>query len=85
MTLNKNNLLIRNEYKIANIFNTFFVNIVPNLGIEIDQQNLSNASNILIQLKVLLRNTKNILVFLLLIKWFQVSKMKQVSLSHVLL
>ena len=85
ITLNKNDLLIRNEYKIANIFNTFFVNIVPNLGIEIDQQYLSNASNILIQLKVLLRNTKNILVFLLLIKWFQVSKMKQVSLSHVLL
>ena len=23
--------LIRNEFKIANIFNTFFVNIVPNL------------------------------------------------------
>ena len=46
ITLNKNDLLIRNEYKIANIFNTFFVNIVPNLGIEIDQQYLSNVSNI---------------------------------------
>ena len=33
-------MLIRNEYKIAN------VNIVPNLGIEIDQQYLSNVSNI---------------------------------------
>ena len=38
ITLNENDLLIQNEYKIANIFNTFFVNIVPNLGIEIDQQ-----------------------------------------------
>ena len=46
ITLNENDLLIRNEYKIANIFNTFFVNIVPNLGIEIDQQYLSNVFNI---------------------------------------
>ena len=46
ITLNENYLLIRNEYKIANIFNTFFVNIVPNLGIEIDQQYLNNVSNI---------------------------------------
>ena len=46
ITLNENDLLIRNEYKLANIFNTFFVNIVPNLGIEIDQQYLSNVSNI---------------------------------------
>ena len=45
-TLNENDLLIRNEYKVANIFNTSFVNIVPNLGIEIDQQYLSNVSNI---------------------------------------
>ena len=46
ITLNENDLLIRNEYKIANIFNTFFVNIVPNLGMEIDRQYLSNVSNI---------------------------------------
>ena len=46
ITFNENDLLIRNEYKIANIFNTFFVNIVPNLGIEINQQYLSNVSNI---------------------------------------
>ena len=46
ITLNENDLLIRNEYKIANIFNIFFVNIVPNLRIEIDQQYLSNVSNI---------------------------------------
>ena len=44
--LNENDLLIRNEYKIANIFNTIFVNIVPNLGMEIDQQYPSNVSNI---------------------------------------
>ena len=37
ITLNENDLLIRNGYKIVNIFNTFFVNMVLNLGIEIDQ------------------------------------------------
>ena len=37
ITLKENDLLIRSEYKITNIFNTFFVNIVPNVGIEIDQ------------------------------------------------
>ena len=38
ITLKENDLLIRSEYKMANIFNTFFVNIVSNAGIEIDQQ-----------------------------------------------
>ena len=47
--LNENDLLIRNKYKIANIFNTFFVNIAPNLGIKIDEQYLSNISNISIK------------------------------------
>ena len=46
ITVNKNDLLVRNEYKIANIFNTFFVDILLNLGIKIDQQCLSNVSNI---------------------------------------
>ena len=46
ITLNENDLLIGIEYKIANIFNTIFVNIEPNLGIEIDQQYLRNVSNI---------------------------------------
>ena len=45
--LNGNDLLIRNEYKIANTFHTFFVNKSPNLVLyEIDQQYLSNVSNI---------------------------------------
>ena len=46
ITLNENDLFIRNEYKIANIFNTVCVNIAPNPGIEIDHQYLSNVSNI---------------------------------------
>ena len=49
------------------------VDVVPNLGIEIDQQHLSNVSNISDTFfKRLLKNTKNILVFLLLIKWYHV-------------
>ena len=35
-TLNENDLLLRNEWKIANIFNTFLVNTVRNLGTEIN-------------------------------------------------
>ena len=46
ITFNENDMLIRNGYKIANIYYTFFINIVPNLGIEIDQQYLSNVYNI---------------------------------------
>ena len=41
ITLHEKYLLIRNEYKIANIFN-----IVPNLRIKIDQQYLSSVFNI---------------------------------------
>ena len=37
IVLNENDLFIRNNYKIANIFNTFIFNTVPNLGIKIDQ------------------------------------------------
>ena len=33
ITLDENGKLVRNEQEVANIFNDFFVNIVPNLGI----------------------------------------------------
>ena len=36
-TLIENDQLIRNEYKMANIFNNFFINVVPNLVIYVDQ------------------------------------------------
>ena len=42
---NENDLLIKTEHRKVNICNSLFVNIVPNLGIEIDQQYLSNVSN----------------------------------------
>ena len=43
---NENDLLTRTEHRKVNISNSLFFNIVPNLGIEIDQQYLSNVSNI---------------------------------------
>ena len=32
ITLNEEEKLIKNEYQTANIFNTFFIETVPNLG-----------------------------------------------------
>ena len=46
ITLNEDGKLIKNEYQIANIFNTFFIEIVPNLGTKVDERYLCNASNI---------------------------------------
>lgn len=44
--LSENDQLIRNKYKIANIFNNFFINVVSNLGIKVNQQYICNTSNI---------------------------------------
>ena len=38
ITLNEDEKLIKNEYQIANIFNTFFIEIVPNLGNKVDER-----------------------------------------------
>ena len=46
ITLNEDEKLIKNEYQIANIFNTFFIEIVPNLGNKVDERYLCNVSNI---------------------------------------
>ena len=47
ITLDENGKLVRNEKEVANIFNDFFVNIVPNLGInkEHDFLNTTNISH----------------------------------------
>ena len=44
--LNEDEKLIKHEYLIANIFNTFFIEIVPNLGTKVDERYLCDASNI---------------------------------------
>ena len=38
--MNEDEKLIKNEYQIANIFNTFFIEIVPNLGTKVDEKYL---------------------------------------------
>ena len=45
ITLDKNGKLVRDEKEVANIFNDFFVNTVPNLGINIEHDFL-NTTNI---------------------------------------
>ena len=58
--------MIRDEYKSANIFNNFFINIVPNLGIKVDQQYFCNTSNLSDIVEKAIKYAKNILVSLLL-------------------
>ena len=43
--LDENGKLVRDEKEVANIFNEFFVNIVPNLGIN-TERNFLNTTNI---------------------------------------
>ena len=45
ITPDEKDKLVRNEKEVANIFNNFFVNIVPNLGINTEQDFL-NTTNI---------------------------------------
>ena len=50
---------MKNEYQIANIFNTFFVEIVPNLGTKVDERYLCDASNISDPIKKAIQKYKN--------------------------
>ena len=44
--MNEDEKVIKNEYQIANIFNTFFIEIVPNVGTKVNARYLCDASNI---------------------------------------
>ena len=46
VTLKENEKLIREEYNIANTFNKFFKEIVPKLGIKIEEKQLYGAESI---------------------------------------
>ena len=59
ITLNEDEKLIKNEYQIANIFNTFFIEIVPNLGTKADEKYLCDASNISDQIEKAIPKYKN--------------------------
>ena len=45
IVLSENGVLIKDEEKVANIFNNFFVNIVPNLGIKTHHEFLNTTDN----------------------------------------
>ena len=64
ITLNEEEKLIKNEYEIANIFNTFFIETVPNLGTKVDEiekviQNYENHPSISIMNKMVSTVDKN--------------------------
>ena len=45
IVLSENGVLIKDEEEVANIFNIFFVNIVPNLGIKTQHEFLNTTDN----------------------------------------
>ena len=45
IVLSENGVLIKDEEKVANIFNNFFVNLVPNLGIKTQHEFLNTIDN----------------------------------------
>ena len=45
IVLSENGALIKDEEEVANIFNNFFVNIVPNLGIKTQHEFLNTTDN----------------------------------------
>ena len=57
--MNDDEELIKNEYQIANIFNTFFIEIVPHLGTKVDERYLCDASNISDPIEKVIQNYKN--------------------------
>ena len=59
ITLNEDEKLIKNGYQIAKMLNTFFVEIIPNLGTKVDERYLCNASNISDPIEKLIQKYKN--------------------------
>lgn len=51
VTLKENEKLIREEYNIANTFNKFFKEIIPKLGIKIEEKQLYGAESIIDPIK----------------------------------
>ena len=59
ITLNEDEKLIKNEYQTANIFNTFFIEIVSNLGTKVDERYLCDASSISDPIEKAIQKYKN--------------------------
>ena len=60
--LDENDKLVRNEKEVANIFNNFFVNIVPNLEINTEHDLLSTTNISHNPIELLFISTRIILV-----------------------
>ena len=71
--MNEDEKLVKNEYQIANIFKTFFIEIVPNLSSKVDEKYLCNASNIFDPIEKLYKNIKIIQISLSSKKWYLLS------------
>lgn len=83
ITLNENHQLIRNEYQIGNIFNNFFIKIVPSLGIKVDQRYICNTSIISDSIEKANKKCKNRPSISIIKNWCQVSTIKLPSLWHL--
>ena len=59
IALNEDEKLIKNEYQIANILNTYFIEVVPNLGTKVDERYLCNASSISDPIEKAIQKYKN--------------------------
>ena len=59
ITLNEDEKFRKNEYQIANTSNTFFIEIVLNLGTKVDERYLCNASNISDPIEKTMQKYKN--------------------------
>ena len=59
ITLNEDKKLIKNEYQIDNIFKTFFIEIVPNLGTKVDERYLCNTGIISDPIEEAIQKYKN--------------------------
>ena len=56
---NSNEKLIKDEYNMVNIFNTFFIEIVPNLGTTANERYLCNDNDISDPIEKAIQKYKN--------------------------
>ena len=59
ITFNYDEKIIKNEYQIAKIFTTFFIEIVPNLGTKGDERYLCNTGDISDPIREAIQKYKN--------------------------
>ena len=84
ITLNEDEKLIKNQYQIAKIFNTFVIEIVPNLGTKVGERLLCNRSNFSDSIEKPIQKYKNHPSVSIIKKMeFTVNKYNKVSLEPI--